>query len=882
MKKLLKLSSLTTPLILVSWFLCGLNTLIKAETPSQTPQPTSEGLEFFKQKIQPVFEAKCYKCHSAQSEKLKGGLRLDSRDGLLRGGDTGAAMVPGHPEQSLLIKAIRYIKDDLQMPPKEKLSAQQIADFEAWVKLGAPDDRAGTIVPSTAAKARELSAEDRKHWALQQIQRPDSPKVAKASWVRNPIDAFILAELETKKLEPAAPADKITLLRRASLDLIGLPPTPEEVNAFLNDPSSDPFAKAVDRLLASPSYGERWARHWLDLARYAESEGFKADETRPYAWRYRDYVIKSFNDDKPYDRFIKEQIAGDEFWPDDPDARVATAFNRHYADESNARNLMQRRQEILNDITDTVGAVFTGMTYACARCHDHKYDPILQADYYRLQAFFANTAADDSLVLTPADQVKRHHEQLAEWEEKTSAIRQEMAAIEEPKRKAIIKDYVDKYPDEIQVALLKPESERSPFECQMVAKAKLYIDPASHQYIGKTDAIVTSLKGQAKKRWEELDAELKKFDSLRPDKLSLATGMVDLGTEAPKTFLLNRGIYDAPKEAVEPGFLTVLNSKPATITPVRGVATTGRRAALANILTDRENPLTARVMVNRIWQYHFGNGIVGTASDFGVKGDRPTHPAMLDWLANEFVRSGWSIKEMHRLIMTSSTYQQSSQYREVAAKVDPENKLLWRFPRQRLEGETIRDAALTVAGLLNPKMGGPSIFPELPPGMAVVGGWAVTKDEAERNRRSIYVFVRRNTRYPIFETFDMPDTHESCSRRMVTTSPIQALTMLNNKLTLEWAASFAGRVLDFAGTNFDQQIDTAYRLALSRAPDVAEKQIARNFFDRHRLILAERVAFGESLALPPALSEQFDRIQAASLVDFCHMLINANEFVYRN
>lgn len=733
-----------------------------------------------------------------------------------------------------------------------------------------------------AEPADRFKPADRNHWAFQKVNRPDPPKVASSNWVRNPIDAFILAELEAKKITPGSPADQLTLLRRASLDLIGLPPTPEEVRLFVADSSSDAFDKAVERLLASPHYGERWARHWLDLARYAESEGFKSDETRPYAWRYRDYVIKAFNDDKPYDRFIKEQIAGDEFWSTDSNAKIATAFNRHYPDESNARNLMQRRQEILNDITDTVGAVFAGLTYACARCHDHKYDPILQADYYRLQAFFANTAADDSMVLAPNDAVRRYHEKLASWEEQTRAIREQLEKIEEPKRKAIIKDFVYKYPEEIQVALAKPETERTAFECQMVAKAKLYLDPASHQYIAKSDSIGSGLKGEVKKRWDELKAELKKFDGLYPGKLPIGTGMVDLSEEAPKTYVLNRGVYDAPKEEVEPGFLTMFDPNPAKPASLPGVKSTGRRAALANILADAKNPLTARVMVNRIWQYHFGHGLVATASDFGLKGDRPTHPQLLDWLASEFVRTGWSVKQMHRLIMASSTYQQSSRYREVAAKSDPENRLLWRYPRQRLEGETIRDSALEVAGLLNAKMGGPSVFPELPQGMSVAGGWSVTKDESERNRRSIYVFVRRNTRYPIFETFDMPDTHETCSRRMVTTSPIQALTLLNNKLTLEWAESFAGRVIEVAGTDLDREIETAYRLAFSRSPDKTEKEIARKFFDRHSEILSKRAAADEPLASPSRSPEQCDRVQAASLVDFCHMLINANEFVYRN
>ncbi|MBI4660174.1 MAG: DUF1553 domain-containing protein [Verrucomicrobia bacterium] len=724
--------------------------------------------------------------------------------------------------------------------------------------------------------------EERAHWSFQKLSRPNPPKVFRLDWRRNPIDDFILAALEAKKIDPAPLAERATLLRRASLDLTGLPLTPEEVRAFFNDPSLDAFDKAIDRLLASPHYGERWARHWLDLARFAESEGFKADETRPYAWRYRDYVIQSFNHDKPFDRFIQEQIAGDELWPEDPEARIATAFNRHYADESNARNLMQRRQEILNDITDTVGSVFTGLTYACARCHDHKYDPILQADYYRLQAFFANTAADDSIILAPAETLRRHQEQLSVWEEKTRAIRDEMARVEEPKRKAIIKDYVDKYPAEIQAALAKPERDRTPFECQMVAKAKLYLDPASHQYIAKTETVAASLKGETRERWVELNADLKKFAHLHPGKLLLGAGMADLSTEAPPTFVLNRGVYDAPKEPVEPGFLTILDPRPTPPVSLSGLKSTGRRAALAKLLSRPDNPLTARVMVNRIWQYHFGRGIVGTPSDFGLKGERPTHAQLLDWLASEFVRSGWSLKHMHRLIMSSSTYRQSSQYRESAARVDPENKLLWRFPRQRLEGELIRDSALAVAGLLNPEMGGPSVFPELPPGMSVTGGWPVTKAEDERNRCSIYVFVRRNTRYPLFETFDMPDTHESCARRVVTTSPVQALTMLNNKLTLEWAQAFAGRVLQLAGPDLERQVDAAYRLALARSPDQTEQVIARRFFERHREILNQRVAVNETLALPPNAPAQSDRVQLASLVDFCHMLINANEFVYRN
>ncbi len=736
----------------------------------------------------------------------------------------------------------------------------------------------GVLLPlmkGAAPSNDRFTPAQRNYWALQPVHRPTPPRVRQRAWVRNPIDAFVLAELEAKGLRPSPRADKITLLRRATFDLTGLPPTPEEVDAFLADRSPRAFEKVVDRLLASPHYGERWARHWLDLARYAESEGFKSDETRPNAWRYRDYAIRSFNADKPYDRFIREQIAGDELWPDDPDARLATAFNRHYPDESNARNLMQRRQEILNDITDTAGATFMGLTYGCARCHDHKFDPILQADYYRLQAFFANIRAADDMVLSPPEVVRKHREQMAVWEEKTRPLREQMSAMEEPKRKELYDDVFNKYPPEIQAAINKPAAERTPIEWQMYYKAKPYLEFDS-ETVGK------SLKGEQKKKWEALKAELGKFSNLRPPDLPIGTGIADISAQAPPSHILAGGVYDAPKEEVQPGFLSVLDPNPAKIAPPRGIQSTGRRTALANWLADPRNPLTSRVMVNRIWHYHFGRGIVATPSDFGLMGEEPTHPKLLGWLATEFTRRGWSLKYMHRLIMTSNTYQQASAYRSDAAHVDPQNRLFWRYPRQRLEAEVIRDSALAVAGLLNMKAGGPSVFPELPSGMEGGGRWKVSEDPAERNRRSIYIFVRRNTRYPLLDVFDMPDTHESCARRNVTTIAPQALTMLNSKLTLEWAQAFAGRVLGSAGEDPKAQVETAYRLAYSRRPSASEEAIALAFFQRQRAIIAERASAGEKLAEPPSLPEKADPVEAAALVDFCHMLMNSNEFVYRN
>ncbi len=724
------------------------------------------------------------------------------------------------------------------------------------------------------AAPAEFTESQRKYWALQRVVRPAPPAVRRAAWVRNPIDAFVLAQLEAKSLQPATPADKVTLLRRATFDLTGLPPTPEETAAFIADGSPKAFEKVVDRLLASPSYGERWARHWLDLARYAESEGFKADETRPNAWRYRDYVIRAFNNDKPYDRFVREQIAGDELWPDDPEARVATAFNRHYPDESNARNLMQRRQEILNDVTDATGAVFTGLTFGCARCHDHKFDPILHADYYRLQAFFAGIRADDEIVMAPPEVAREQAQQMAIWDQKTRDIREAMMALEEPRRKEIVDELFEKYPPEIQAAIAKPDAERTPIEWQMYYKAKPYMNP-------DRESVAKGLKGEAKRKWEKLKVDLDQFAALHPGELPLGVGMTDSSPQAPKTHVLAIGVYDAPQQEVQPGFLSILDPAPAKIvSPSNG--TTGRRTALANWLATPENPFTARVMVNRLWHHHFGQGIVATPSDFGAMGESPSHPKLLDWLASEFTANAWSMKYMHRLIMNSNTYRQASLNRVEAARVDPQNRLLWRFPRQRLEAEVIRDASLAVAGLLDPRVGGPSVFPELPPGMESRGGWKLSKDPAERNRRGIYIFVRRNTRYPMHEVFDMPDTHESCGRRNITTTAPQALTMLNSRLALEWAQAFAGRVLDSAGPDLNAQIDAAYRMAFSRRPDKTELAVAHSFFGRHRAILAERVAAGEKLALPGANHGTIEPAAAASLVDFCHMLMNSNEFVYRN
>jgi hypothetical protein len=714
-----------------------------------------------------------------------------------------------------------------------------------------------SVVCLAAGLQKEFTPQQRRWWAFQKVVKPPVPTPKDTAWVRNDIDAFVLSKLESKGLRPAPPAGKITLIRRASLDLTGILPTSEEVQAFVADSSPDAFAKVVDRLLASPRYGERWARHWLDLARYADSEGFKSDETRPNIWRYRDYVIDSFNQDKPYDRFMKEQIAGDELYPNDPSALIATGFNRHFPDESNARNLMQRRQELLNDITDTVSATFLGMTYGCARCHDHKFDPILQKDYYRLQAFFANTRIEDQAELIFGPERAERKQEYAAWADKTKPVRDEMAKLAEPQLKAMYKDSFDKFPDEIQDAVTTAPDKRTPIQWQMYYKAKPQLDH-------NIDDAAKKLKGENKKRWGELEADLAKFDNIKPPDMPVAQTMIDNGKDAPTTHVLAVGVYDAYKEEVEPGFLSILDPGDAKITPPASLNSSGRRSALANWLADPANPLTTRVMANRIWHYHFGQGIVGTPSDFGVMGERPANPALLDYLTAAFVENGWSIKKMHRLIMLSNTYQQSTRYDEAAAKADPQDKLLWRYNRHRLEGESIRDSMLQVSGRLNLKMHGPGIFPPLPKGVVTRGGWKKDEDSAESDRRSIYVFVRRNTRYPMFEVFDMPDTHESCARRNTTVTAPQALELLNNDLVLDWAKGMAGRVMNDSGLTPAAAVDRAWKIAYSRLPSDAERASAVEFLNRQMEILG-----GE-------------QSRQAALVDLCHMLLNSNEFVYVN
>jgi len=713
--------------------------------------------------------------------------------------------------------------------------------------------------------AGPFTPQQRRYWAFQPVVRPPAPVVRQPAWTRNPIDAFVLQKLEAKGIAPGAEATRTEWIRRVSLDLTGLPPTPTQVAAFLADSSPKAFETVADSLLASPHYGERWARHWLDVARYAESTGFEDDVTRPNAWRYRDWVVQALNSNMPYDRFVQQQIAGDELWPDDPNARLATAFNRHYPEEGNQKDLLLGREEMLHDVTSVTGAAFLGLTFECARCHDHKYDPILQRDYYRLQAFFANVNHHDRIPLATGRELADYQARLAEWEARTQPLWGEMAELLMPQRTFTPAQLLERYPDYAVEAVKTPAARRTALQAWMThllesktcntcpLRPKPYLDPG---FLG----VVSKLTGKEKARYQQLEAELAKLKHLKPRDIPFGVGVFDISAEAPPTHVLGIGSHTSPGEEVQPGFLSILNPDDAPITKPSNGRTTGRRTALARWLTDPTNPLTARVMVNRVWHHHFGTGIVASPGDFGVMGGRPTHPELLDWLASEFVRQSWSLKSLHRLIVTSATYRQSSRVRETARDADPANKLLWRFPPQRLEAEVIRDSALAVAGALNPAAGGPSVFPPLPDGKPKpIGGWDLSKNLADQNRRSIYIFVRRNDPYPMLNVIDLPDSHESCSRRNTTTTAPQALTLLNSQLTAEWSRQFARRV-SLIATDPAKRIETAYSIAYSRKPTPSEIDQALTFLARQAGVAGD----GNALA------------------DLCLMLINSNEFVYRN
>jgi hypothetical protein len=722
---------------------------------------------FFESKIRPVLQGTCFKCHGG--EKVRGGLRVNSRSALLKGGESGPAIVPGDPAKSLLIQAIRHAHDEIKMPPGKPLTAAVVDDFVAWVQSGAAWPQRSEQWASSSPSG--------KRWPFEVVKTIEPPADA-AGWCADPIDRFVQAKLRQHGLEPASPADKRTLLRRATFDLVGLPPTPEEVDTFLQDDSPDAFAKVVDRLLASPHYGERWGRHWLDVVRYADTGGFEADYLYAKAWRYRDYVIRSIAADKPFDRFLQEQVAGDELWPDDEGAVLATGlYCVGPALGESAMVSNQLEYEWLTDAADTTGAAFLGLTLGCARCHDHKYDPITQKDYFALQAIFA--------------------------------------ASDRP------------YPAKVRLGRIK------------ALNGLLSEAPIPKELLNDPRCTLHT----------EDQVGLRLFHRQEP--------MI--------VHRLNRGELSKPGEVVEPAFPAALSAeRPPDLAHMK-VPPAKRRAALARWLTAPENPLTARVLVNRVWGWHFGQAIVRTPNDFGAQGEPPTHPELLDWLARDFMDHGWSLQHLHRRIMLSKTYQMQSVAGGRGLQVDPQNRLLWHFPRHRLEGEAIRDAMLACAGTLNLKLSGPPVVPplssqELTGLFDAKAKWPVTKDTREHTRRSVYILVRRTFVYPLFAAFDPPEAMTSCPKRTPTVVPAQALTLLNSPLAGEQSLAFARRLLEECGNKPERLVARAWRLAFGREITPVETARALTFLQKRTGALAST--------------------QQGALAELCLALFNANEFIY--
>lgn len=787
---------------------------------------------FFEQEIRPLLVAKCVRCHGSTAQK--GGLRLDSRARWVAGGDTGPIVSLDDPSTSRVLAAINY--RSLEMPPDEKLTDQEISRLTRWVGMGIPWPRA---VGGLRQGSQGFTAADRAYWALQPL-REHIPLEHDKQPFQNSIDSYVQQRLRAAGQILAPTASRSVLLRRLHYDLWGLPPTPLELQQFEEDERPDATARLVDHLLAQPYFGEKWARHWLDLVRYAESDGYKQDALRPEAWRYRDYVIRAMNGDKPYDRFVLEQLAGDELEVADVDTLVATGFLRHWIYEYNQRDVITQWTTILNDITDVTADVFLGLGFSCARCHDHKFDPILQVDYYRLQAFFTPLLPRDDLPFGTDKELRAFQSQRQSWDLQTATLRHRLAEIERPVRWAAQQNSIARFPPRVRPMMLKTMATRTPYETQITALASRQIEANE----GKLD-IAGQLGSELKQEWTELQEQLTEYQKTEPTPLPHAFTVTDVGFHAPPT-----RIPDDPNQTdILPGFLSLLSPESAQIPRLRSnSATTGRRTALARWITEETNPLTTRVIANRLWQYHFGRGLVPNASDFGQLGGSPSHPALLDWLATELVHSAWSLKHLHRKIVSSHTYQQAAQISTATASSEiqqGEEVPYASFGSKRLDAEQIRDAMLFVSGELVRPFGGPSFEPSVP-------------------CRSIYLLAKRNARDALLSTFDLPDGFASVAQRDVTTIPPQALFLMNNSWSLLRAEAFAERLLSYHPADVDALVRDAYRRAFSR-PATEHEQIAALAFLRDGDELGDEA--------PPFVSKD-------AIVDLCHVLLNSNEFIY--
>ncbi len=927
----------------------------------------------FDRDVQPILAKRCFSCHGP--DKAEGGLRLNSRESALGELDSGErGIVPGQPDKSEVLRRITASDEAERMPPEGKpLSADEIDRIRRWIAAGADWEE---------------------HWAFLAPQPQAVPQVKNTAWVRNPIDAFILDRLEDAALEPAPPADPVALIRRAYYDLTGLPPTPEEVDEFVKPNHDKAYEALVEKLLASPQYGERWGRHWLDVVRFAETNSFERDGRKPHAWRYRDYVIRSFNDDKPYDQFVREQLAGDELPQVTNDSIIATGFLRLGLWDDEPADRLLAKYDVLDDIVATTGQVFLGLTVNCARCHDHKIDPIPQQDYYGLLAFFHNltnngtTGRNVETPLFESETQKRDYERkVRELEERRNQVQAQVTAIEEyfkeqyeqsAKTDAAVdlkqadlddlefkfyRDHWDRLPDFDNIkpetvgrvssqlfdislrtrntdigfvftGILKvPQDGEYTFSLDSDDGSRLFVDgrkvveydgihgtgnpkkgtaklkagrlPIRLEYFqrvngwglnvhwsgpgfsnrplsapdkpagkrpGKNAGIAELIKADGPtilgaERYKEYEKLRSRLDELKKETVpaDFALWVTENGRQAPDTFVLMRGNPHVQGAKVNPRFLSVLGGSEATIpTSAPDAKTCGRRLQLADWIASPENRLTARVIVNRIWQHHFGRGLVRSPNNFGQLGDPPTHPELLDWLAQKFVEGGWRMKPIHRLIMTSNAYRMSSRADKAALAKDPTNNLFWRFDMRRLSAEEIRDSIHAVNGRLNLKMYGPGVYPEISAevlaGQSRPGeGWGKSSSE-EQSRRSIYIFVKRSLITPLLADFDFADTDSSCAARFATTQPTQALGMLNGAFINEQAVAFADRLRREAKDDPEAQVKRALRLALSRKPD--EKSVQRG------------------LELLKLFQQKHGVTADAALNYYCLMVLNLNEFVY--
>ena len=815
----------------------------------------------FARDIEPLLTKRCVVCHGAQQQMS--GLRLDQRDAALKGGASGVDIVPGKSGESRLIRLVSGLEKKVMPPMGAWLTAEEVGLLRTWIDQGA-------TWPATKAP----------HWSFQKIQRPSTPAVRNRAWARNDIDNFILARLDRESIAPSAEAGKLTLLRRVSLDLTGLPPTPEEVREYLADNRPDAYERLVDRLLDSPHYGEKWARYWLDLARYADSDGYEKDRSRPWAWRYRHWVIDALNRNMPYDEFTTEQLAGDLLSNRNLDTLVATGFNRNtLTNREGGTDPEQFRDEQVLDRAATLGTVWMGLTVGCAQCHNHKFDPISQKEFYQLTAFF-NTQEEVNIQAPLAGELGPYLAAKPEYDRKRSAL------LEEYKIPEALADYESKLRES---ALHPGHHEDWDFAYGEFthtvdnAKKVLFLDPAKRSEV-QQNAILDVFLGSCgnlypKEHCDDLKVrdvrtKLNELNAKLPP-VSYAPVLLENATP-PVSYVHVKGDWREHGAEVQPGTLAVLPPLPTS--------QKASRLVLARWLTSPEHPLTSRVAVNRIWQEVFGRGIVATSEDFGTQGDRPTHPELLDWLATEYMRRGWSTKQMVRLMVTSATYRQSSHARPELQEKDPGNTLLARQSRLRLPAELIRDEVLYSAGLLDLRVGGRSVKPPQPKGVAELSyAGSVKWDESsgqDRYRRGLYIHFQRTVPYPQLMNFDAPAANLSCTRRERTDTPLQALNLMNDPVFFEAAQGLAFRIMKESAGGFGERLRYAYAVTLGREPSAHEaERMGKYFDDSSRDLQAHPQAVG---ALFPNQLEGVAQAEAAAWVELSRVLLNLDEFITRD